>query len=161
METRFVQETGERVDRLLADLGGLADAAAVATAEELVRTLVGLYGAGLERVMEIVTEAGAAEALHRLTSDELVSGLLIVHDLHPLTTLERVRTALDGVGPQVTLLGVADGVLRIRLSGCHSSLAAVERAVASAAPEITAVEVERETALLQIGPRPRDGAVRR
>jgi Fe-S cluster biogenesis protein NfuA len=158
-----VQEAGDRVDRLLTELGGLADAAAVATAEELVRTLVGLYGAGLERVMEIVTETGAAEALHRLTRDDLVSGLLIVHDLHPLTTAERVQMAIDGVGPSVKgveLLGVTDGVVRLRLAGgCRSTRAAVtdaiERAVASAAPEVCAVEVERDEALLQIGPRPR------
>jgi Fe-S cluster biogenesis protein NfuA len=166
-ETFDVQAAGDRVDGLLADLGGLANAAAAAKAEELVRTLVGLYGAGLGRVMEIVTETDAAETLHRLTADDLVSGLLIVHDLHPLTTAERVQTALDGVGPQlgdgdVELLGIAEGVVRLRLTGtghgCSSSQVTdtIERALASAAPEISAVEVERETArpLLQIGPRP-------
>lgn len=164
-EAYDVQEAGDRIDRLLTDLGGLADAAAVATAEELVRTLVGLYGAGLERVLEIVTETGAAEALHRLTCDDLVAGLLIVHDLHPLTTAERVQLAIDGVRPPLTgveLLGVAEGVVRVRLAGgqgCRSTQAtitdAIERAVASAAPEVSGVEVEREKALLQIGPRPR------
>jgi Fe-S cluster biogenesis protein NfuA len=162
-EAYDVEAAGDRVDRLLTDLGGLADAAAVATAEELVRTLVGLYGAGLERVMEIVTETGAAEALHRLTADDLVSGLLIVHDLHPLTTVERVQMAIDGVHPPlegVELLGVVGGVVRVRLTGgngCRSSQItdAITRAVASAAPEVSGVEVEREKALLQIGPRPR------
>jgi Fe-S cluster biogenesis protein NfuA len=170
-EAYDVQAAGDRVNALLADLGRLADVAAVAKAEELVRTLVGLYGAGLDRVMEILTETGAAETLHRLTTDDLVSGLLIVHDLHPLTTAERVRTALDGVRPylgrkdgDVELLGIAEGVVRLRLTGtghgCSSSQATVtntiERAIASAAPEISAVEVERETTrpLLQIGPRP-------
>jgi len=157
-----VRAAGDRVDRLLTDLGGLAGAAAVATAEELVRTLVGLYGAGLERVMEIVTEADAAEALHRMTADDLVASLLIVHDLHPLTTAERVRWALDGVRPPlrgVELLGVTDGVVRVRLTGGHCCgsaqiTEAIERVVASAAPEVSGVEVARETALLQIGPRP-------
>jgi Fe-S cluster biogenesis protein NfuA len=164
-----VQAAGDRVDGLLAELGGLAGATAAATAEELVRTLVGLYGAGLERVMEIVTETGAAEALHRLTADDLVSGLLIVHDLHPLTTAERVQAALDGVGPQVRaangsveLLDVAGDVVRLRLTGagrgCSSArlTEAVESAVVTAAPEVAAVEIATETArpLLQIGPRP-------
>ncbi|MGH3381488.1 MAG: NifU family protein [Actinoallomurus sp.] len=162
-ETFDVQAAGDRVDALLADLGGLAGASA--TAEELVRTLVGLYGAGLERVMEIVTETGAAEALHRLTADDLVSGLLIVHDLHPLTTAERVQAALDGVGPQlkaknrgVELLDVAEDVVRLRLTGhgCSSAqvMDTVEGAIATAAPEISAVEVETARPLLQIGPRP-------
>jgi Fe-S cluster biogenesis protein NfuA len=166
-----VQAAGDRVDGLLADLGGLADATAVAKAEELVRTLVGLYGACLDRVMEIVTETGAAETLHRLTADDLVSGLLIVHDLHPLTTAERVQMALDGVRPPLRgaeLLGVTGDVVRLRLAGgqgCASSQAtitdAIERAIASAAPEISKVEVERETVrpLLQIGPRPQGPAL--
>ena len=49
--------------------------------------------------MEIVTEAEDAEALRRLAADELVSGLLVLHDLHPLSTAERVREALDRCGP--------------------------------------------------------------
>jgi hypothetical protein len=160
-ETFDVRTAGERVDRLLSDLGGLAGAAAAATAEELVRTLVGLYGAGLERVMEIVTETGAAEALHRLTADDLVSGLLIVHDLHPLTTAERVQAALDGVGHQhgaVELLGIADGVIRLRTAahGCSAAQVkdAIESAIATAAPEVSAVEFETARPLLRIGPRP-------
>jgi Fe-S cluster biogenesis protein NfuA len=157
-------EAGERVDALLAELG--RDAEVADRAEELVRTLVGLYGACLDRIMEIVTDAGAADTLYRLTQDDLVAGLLIVHDLHPLTTEDRVRTALDGVRPylgghDVELLGVADGVVRIRLAagGCGSAAVAeaVERAVTSAAPEVTAVEVERRATLLRIGPRPPDG----
>jgi Fe-S cluster biogenesis protein NfuA len=159
-----VSEAGERVDALLAELG--RDAEVADRAEELVRTLVGLYGACLDRIMEIVTDAGAADTLYRLTQDDLVAGLLIVHDLHPLTTEDRVRTALDGVRPylgghDVELLGVADGVVRIRLAagGCGSAAVAeaVEQAVTSAAPEVTAVEVERRATLLRIGPRPPDG----
>lgn len=156
---------GERVEALLA---GLADPEAAATAEELVVTLLGLYGAGLDRVMEIVTETESVEALHRLASDPLVSGLLVAHDLHPLTTAERVRTAIDGVGLQakagdVELLGItASGRVRLRLRGCPSSrravTSAIEAAIATAAPEITGVEVETAPAgpgpLLQIGPRP-------
>jgi Fe-S cluster biogenesis protein NfuA len=165
-EAYDVQAAGDRIDELLAELGDRSDAAVVATAEELVRTLVGLYGAGLERVMEIVTETDAAETLHRLTTDDLVSGLLITHDLHPLTTAERVQIALDGVRPSlkgVELLGVTGDVVRVRLTGgqgCRSTQAtvdaAIERAVASAAPEISKVEVERETVrpLLRIGRRP-------
>lgn len=172
-EAYDVQAAGDRVEALLTRLGDLADAAVVAAAEELVHTLVELYGAGLDRVMELVTETGSAETLHRLTTDDLVSGLLIVHDLHPLSTAERVRMALDGVRPYlglhdggVELLEVgSSGVVRLRLTGtcdgCPSSQAtitdAIERAIAAAAPETTGVEVETEKKpgpLLQIGARP-------
>jgi Fe-S cluster biogenesis protein NfuA len=172
-EAHDVRAAGDRVETLLTELGGLADARIVASAEELVRTLVELYGAGLDRVMEIVTETESAEALHRLTADDLVSGLLIVHDLHPLSTAERVRMALDGVRPYlglhdggVELLAVEpSGVVRLRLTGtcdgCPSSQVtitdAIERAIAAAAPETTGVEVateEKTSTLLQIGARP-------
>jgi Fe-S cluster biogenesis protein NfuA len=99
----------------------------------------------------------------------------IVHDLRPLTTDERVRMAVERVQLQVggdkglELLGVTDGVAHVRLTGgghgCPSTQAtitdAIERAVTLAAPEISAVEVEWETArpLLQIGPRPSDPAL--
>jgi Fe-S cluster biogenesis protein NfuA len=172
--THDVHAAGDRVEALLADLGRLADAATLAKADELVRTLVELYGAGLDRIMEIVTETAAAETLHRLIADDLVSGLLVAHDLHPLTTAERVRAALDGVGTYlgkhdsgVELLGITPGgVVRLRLRGtghgCRSSRStvtgAIERAIMAAAPEVSGVDVERPAVpLLQIGPRPGPG----
>ena len=64
--------------------------------------------------------------------DELVAHLLLLHGLHPVPVRERVRGALDEVRPYlvahgggVELLGVADGVVRLRLegacNGCPSS----------------------------------------
>src|SRR5688572_16324169 len=99
--THDVRATGDRVEALLADLGALSDAVTRAKAEDLVRALVELYGAGLERVAEIVTEAGAAEVLGRMVGDPLVSELLVLHDLHPLSTAERVRDALETVRPHL------------------------------------------------------------
>ncbi|MFC4586253.1 NifU family protein [Sphaerisporangium corydalis] len=168
-----IRAAGDRVETLIEELGALADPAARAKAEELVRGLVDLYGAGLERIMRIVVENEAGEVLRDLTGDEAVSGLLVLHDLHPLSTEERVSAALDGVRPflglhegGVELLGVHDGVVRLRLQGscdgCASSLATVtgsiERAVRQAAPEVTLVQVdgvaEASSPLLQIRTRP-------
>ncbi len=160
-----VAVSGERIERLL---GALVGPETRATAEELLREIVGLYGAGLERVMAIVTEAGAAGALRGLVEDPLVSGLLVLHDLHPLTTAERVRAALDGhpYGHGAELLSVEGGVVRLRLEGasggCPSSritvTESIERAIARVAPEVTRVEVESPVrdavTLLQIGRRP-------
>jgi Fe-S cluster biogenesis protein NfuA len=175
-----VQQAGERAETLIRELGELTDPVARGKAEELVRVLVELYGAGLERIVEIVTEAGAADVLRELTKDGLVAGLLVLHDLHPLSTQERVRAALDEVRPYlglhdggVELLGVdAAGLVRLRLEGtCHGCPSsritvtqAIERAIAEAAPEVCGVEVDglAEPALngsapgplLQIGRRP-------
>src|SRR5262249_2216899 len=171
-----VQQTGERVEALIAALSGSADPAAAGAAEELVGLLVGLYGDGLARIVAVLGEHGEAGAqlLDALTRDPLVASLLVLHDLHPLSTDERIQQALDEVRPYlgshaggVQYLGVTDGVARLRREGiCQGSPSsrvtarlAIETAVRDAAPEVTGVVVDamtepREPALLQIGPAP-------
>ena len=58
-------------------------------AMEAVQAVVAMYGAGLARIVDRV---GAPA----LIDDELVSHLLIVHDLHPVPVEERVRRVLTG-----------------------------------------------------------------
>ena len=129
-------------------------------AEELVRLVADLYGAGLERILTILHEAGRLDddMLAALAADDLVSSLLLVHDLHPYDVTTRVEQALDGVRPylgshggDVELLEVSDdGVVRLRLlgscDGCASSSVtlklAVEGAIEAAAPEVVSIEVE-------------------
>jgi Fe-S cluster biogenesis protein NfuA/nitrite reductase/ring-hydroxylating ferredoxin subunit len=177
-----VQQTGERVEALIAGLRASRDPAAAAAAEELTGLLVGLYGDGLSRIAAVLSGQGEAgqQIMTALTGDPLVASLLLLHDLHPLSLDERVQQALDQVRPYlgshaggVEYLGVVDGVARLRLEGschgCPSSTVtvqlAIEGAVLDAAPEVSAVIVEGMTeppapgpALLQIGPRPPDQA---
>ena len=157
---------GERIEQLVGALGA-AGPVARDRAEELVRVVVELYGAGLERLLEIVDDGGALteSTVDALANDDLVSGLLVVHGLHPYGVVERVQRALESVRPylgshggDVELLGVADGpegaVVRLRLlghcDGCAGSTAtlqsAVEGAIEAAAPEVVAVDVEAPTA---------------
>jgi Fe-S cluster biogenesis protein NfuA/nitrite reductase/ring-hydroxylating ferredoxin subunit len=175
-----VQQTGERIEELLARLGAAAGDDAGATAEELVRLLVGLYGDGLAHIVATLRRGGEAGAalLATLTEDPLVESLLLLHGLHPVSVDDRIQQALDQVRPYlgshaggVVYLGVSDdGVARLRLEGschgCPSSTVtvklAIEGAVKDAAPELTDVVVEgmtttREPTLLQIGPRPGAG----
>ncbi|WP_236792783.1 NifU family protein [Amycolatopsis sp. GM8] len=145
-----VQAAGERIERLLDELDGSP------VAEELVHALMELYGAGLARVLELADEPMVA----RLAKDELVRGLLILHDLHPQSTVERVTAALEEVRPylgshagDVEFIGIEDGLLHLRLTGscdgCPSSAVtaqqAIERTVRDAAPELTGIEVEGAT----------------
>ena len=150
---------GERIELLL-EASAAAGPVARERAEELVRLVVDLYGAGLERVMELAYEAGALtdELLEALAGDQLVSSLLLVHGLHPYGVEERVERALDDVRPylgshggDVRLLEVTgEGVVRLEMlgscDGCASSAVtlelAVEGAIRGAAPEIVAIEVE-------------------
>ena len=67
-------------------------AAGAGRAEELVRLVADLYGSGLERTLSILYELGRLddEALAALAADDLVSSLLLVHDLHPYDVATRV-----------------------------------------------------------------------
>jgi Fe-S cluster biogenesis protein NfuA/nitrite reductase/ring-hydroxylating ferredoxin subunit len=153
-----LRATGERIEALLeaASTGGRV---ARERAEELVRLVVDLYGAGLERLLEIVHERGhlTDDVLDGLAADDLVASLLLVHGLHPYSVGDRIERALAGVRPylgshggDVELLDVSDdGVVRLRMlgscDGCPSSSVtlklAVEGAIEAAAPEVTAIEV--------------------
>ncbi|MEV0105163.1 NifU family protein [Nocardia sp. NPDC050799] len=141
---------GDRIDTLL-EASSAGGTVARERAEELVREVAGLYGAGLARAVELL-DPGSVELLAR---DDLVASLLLVHGLHPHDVEARVRNALDSVRPylgshggDVTLVGIVDGVVRLELTGscrsCPSSSVtlelAVEDAVRTAAPEIEAVE---------------------
>jgi hypothetical protein len=141
------QAAGARIDSLIA---ASASAGPVARdrAEELVRLVADLYGAGLERLLDLLHEHGALtdEAMEAVAGDELVAGLLLVHGLHPYDVSTRIERALSG--QDVELLEVtADGVARLRMpAGCASSSAArrsaVEAAIEAVAPEVTAIEVD-------------------
>jgi Fe-S cluster biogenesis protein NfuA len=139
-------EVRERVARLEEELGRLEDPAAL----EAVGGLVELYGEALRRVGERIP-------LEQLVEDELLAHLLLVHDLHPVEVENRVRRGLDEVRPYlgshgggVELLGVEEGVARLRLegtcNGCPSSAVtlrnAIEEAVLRAAPELERIEAE-------------------
>jgi Fe-S cluster biogenesis protein NfuA/nitrite reductase/ring-hydroxylating ferredoxin subunit len=164
-----LRATGERIEALIeaASTGGRV---ARERAEELVRLVVDLYGAGLERLLEIVHESGRLddELLDRLAADDLVASLLAVHGLHPDDVGTRVARALDGVRPylgshggDVQLLDVTDdGLVRLRMlgscDGCPSSSVtltlAVETAIRDAAPEVIGIEVEEPAATPSVIP---------
>ena len=148
----------ERVEELLDEVETFpAPQREVAT--ELVQALLDMYGEGLSR---IVTRCEVP------VEDELVAHLLLLHGLHPVPVSERVSGALDEVRPYlmahgggVELLGVEEGVVRLRLegacNGCPSSAltlkSAVEEAIHKAAPDIERIEAEGATepsGLLQI-----------
>ena len=124
----------ERIESLLHAVEELSDPQAQARTREIVQTLLDLHGAALERMLTTIAESGEAgqKLIDAAASDDLVGSVLLLHGLHPLDLEARVRLALDGVRPQlrshggdVELLGVADGVVRLRIRGsdhgCHST----------------------------------------
>ena len=152
--TPDIQAVGEKVEALLAEFASTSDPATAGRAEELVGLLVEFYGAGLARIMELLDEQAATPLL----ADKVVAGLLVLHDLHPQSTEERVLAALERVRPylgshagDVEYLGLDDdGTVRLKLAGscdgCPSSALtvkmAIEKGIEDVAPEVTKVDVE-------------------
>jgi Fe-S cluster biogenesis protein NfuA/nitrite reductase/ring-hydroxylating ferredoxin subunit len=145
---------GDRIQTLL-EASSSGGAAARERAEQLVREVTDLYGAVLERIVDVALTADPGLA-DRFAADDLVASLLLVHGLHPYNVERRVSDALDSVRPylgshggDVSLLAVKDGVVRLQFQGscksCPSSSVtlelAVEDAVRAAAPEIESIEV--------------------
>lgn len=149
----------EQVQQLTAELERVEDPAARDCADRLASAIVQLYGEGLERIFAVLGEEGlsAAAARERLVQDGVVASLLLIHGLYPVPLQERVAAALDSVRPYleshgggIELLGIEEGVARLRLrgscDGCAASAAtleaAVERALQEAAPDLAGIDVE-------------------
>ncbi|WP_030204286.1 hypothetical protein [Streptomyces sp. NRRL S-87] len=163
------REAGRRVEEILDGLAGAGDRPALAAAEELVRVLMEFYGAGLARLVDGLDPA----RLPGLLDDELVGGLLALHDLHPEDVHTRIGRVLAAAPEPVELAGFdeTEGVLRLRQAaagggcGCGSAgtdtaRRTLEDAVATLVPEVVSVELEPAGStgprqpLLQIGTRP-------
>jgi len=163
------RSTGDRIDTLIA-ASASGGTVARERSEELVRLVTDFYGAGLERLLDLLHEQGRLdeEVLAALAADDLVSSVLLVHGLHPYSVETRIEQALESVRPylgshsgDVQLLGVSEeGVVGLRLlgscDGCPSSSAtlklAVQGAVEAAAPEISSIEVQTPAADRPSGP---------
>jgi Fe-S cluster biogenesis protein NfuA/nitrite reductase/ring-hydroxylating ferredoxin subunit len=124
-------------------------------AEELLGEMLDLHGEGLARIAAAL--AGTPGVWDALARDPVVAGMLLVHGLHPVPIEERVALALERVRPylashggDVELLGLDDGVARLRLqgscNGCAASAStlelAIERALEEEAPDLLGLEVE-------------------
>lgn len=153
----------ERVQRLTEG----ADEAA----QELVGAVMELYGESLERIVDVLLDAGEAGADIRakLLDDGVVASVLLIHDLYPVSLEDRVLEALESVRPYmeshgggVELLGIEDGVAKLRLQGscdgCPASAAtlelAIKEAIEEAAPDLDGLEVEGVVERAPRGPGP-------
>jgi len=145
---------GDRIEVLLEELRSSLDRRAWERVEEVVGLVTDLYGGGLERVLELVSDDQARGFL----ADDLLASLLLLHGLHPDDLNARVLAALDSVRPymeshggNVEVLGIDEdaGILHLRMlgscDGCQSSAVTLQHAVKSAleavAPEIVHIDV--------------------
>jgi Fe-S cluster biogenesis protein NfuA/nitrite reductase/ring-hydroxylating ferredoxin subunit len=159
LEDQQLQESVGRIESLLGEIESFEDPHARAKTAEMVQTLLQIYGEGLARIVDTAAQMDGG-FLDALAEDELVSPLLILHDLHPATVedrvlgaLEEVRPYLESHGGDVELVAVEGGVALMRMQGscegCPSSAMtlklAIEEAVLKAAPELEGVEAEGAT----------------
>ncbi len=156
MDDTETRERVARVETLLEELESVPDPVARERATEMAGALLDLYGEGLARIVDRLGESDA-KLPAQLAEDELISHLLLLHDLHPVDVetrvvgaLAEVRPYLESHGGDVELVGVEGAVVHLRLagscSGCPSSTMtlklAIEDAIHKAAPEVEAVEAE-------------------
>jgi Fe-S cluster biogenesis protein NfuA/nitrite reductase/ring-hydroxylating ferredoxin subunit len=151
-------ELVQRIQDLQERLDTTGDEATRQMADALVSAVVQMYGAGLERIVELLAGAGEAgrDMASSLSHDELVATLLLIHDLHPVPLEDRVQAALESVRPymeshggNVELLSLQDGVATIHLRGscsdCSASAVtlelAIKQALEEAAPDLEGLEV--------------------
>jgi Fe-S cluster biogenesis protein NfuA len=156
-----VPAMADRVEQLLGGFDAVqTPRRARERAEELVRTIVTLYGEGLERVLSIVhAESGEQSdaVFERLCEDKFVESLLCLHGLHPIALEDRIEAALQSVLPYIKshegnmqLSRIEGDVVYLRLEGtcdgCPASATtlklAVERAILERVPEIREVRAE-------------------
>jgi len=162
-----VKDRIHKIEGLIAQIRSAGDPSIRDTALELVQILLDFHAAGLDRMMEITSEAGDAgwDVIDRFGSDQVVANLLLLHGLHPLDLDTRVRDALDRVRPylhshggNVELIAITDGVVRLKLigscNGCPSSSVTLKTAIQSAiyesAPDIVSIECEGSSELVSI-----------
>jgi Fe-S cluster biogenesis protein NfuA len=158
----------ERVEKLAARLESAGDPEIRATALDLVQSVVELHGAALQRLVDslIRTPAGQ-QVLSEALENDLVSSMLLLHNLHPddletrvLRGIEKARPYLKSHGGDVELAAVRDGIVHLRLHGtcgsCPSSSVtlknAVEDALFEVAPDIIEIVSENAAATAQSGP---------
>lgn len=148
-----------RIEGLIARIELWPDASVRDEVRELVQALLDLHGTGLAHMIEAINAAGepGRAVLDTLARDDLVSSLLLLHGLHPVDLETRVMEALESVRPHlhshggdVELLGIVDGIVRLRTQGsCHGCPSSaltlrttIEDAVRASAPDVAAIEVE-------------------
>jgi hypothetical protein len=144
----------QAIEGLIERLEHATDPEGRGNAQQLVRAVLDLHGAGLTRMMDLARGAreGGAALVDAFGSDDLVGSLLVLHGLHPASLDARVQSALRRVAPTgwaLELLGDAGGVLQIgavrtgdprRVASADRVRALVEEAVDRAAPDAEGLE---------------------
>lgn len=146
----------QQIEALVHKVESLADREARQTALDLVQAVMDFHGAGLERMMELISETGETgeQLFETFAQDEKVQGVLLLYGLHPIDLETRVARAIESVritvlsrNASARLMSIDGGVVRVRVDGANpfngpELKAEIERAIYSAAPDANGVFIE-------------------
>lgn len=148
------------LEALIERLDQVEDPSARETARELVELILDLHGVALARLMSVVAGSDRSGALiSRLSEDDQVRPLLLLHGLHPETVETRVRRAAERLTPHLGVHGlrlevrqISDGKARLRVTSSEGATIKasvlwtlpmeIEGAIVEAAPDIEEVVIE-------------------
>ena len=154
------QEKMRQLGSLVGELDQVPGGGSKVAARELVQLLMEVHRTGLERMMELVfqagTEASGGAIIDRLGQDLIVRNLLLLYSLHPedletrvLRGLDVARARLRKLDGRVDLVSFHEGAVQLRLhTSGHSRgstikdlRAVVEGAIYDLAPDVTSLTI--------------------
>lgn len=149
------QSYTKKVDELVQRVTALPDSEARRAALELLQSIMDLHGAGLARMVEVLSDDAGRPSLAKLGEEPFICGLLVLYGVHPVTLEDRVKRALENIRPQLHKLGasvelavVGNGIVRLRVEGqvpgfsSEKLKTAVEQVILESSPEISEIVFE-------------------
>ncbi len=146
------KEPIERMEGMVRGVEALRDPEARAAAVGLAQAVLDFQAAVLARVVEIGSMD--PDLLAAMVTDDLVSGALALHGLHPddvgsrvRRTVDKLRYHFDSRGAGIELLSAGSDLVRLRFTGTRPGAGAaakqlIEDAIYQAAPEIAELVIE-------------------
>lgn len=156
-DLEMFQASLERLDSLIQKAHRMAAAEEASDLREVVQILLEVHGKGLGRIVaHIAASPAGPEIIAACQNDDVVSGLLLLHGLHPASLEDRARLAIDQLRPilhshagSLELEEIDRGVVRLRLTlldprrrtDLEPVKKAIDEALNSHIPDAAAVEI--------------------
>ena len=168
-----LNEQSRYIQQLIEEIEEWPDKGAQELMNECLQEVLKFYGLSIGGMMSIIGKSanGASTQVYNdLITDNVVSNLLLIHDLHPLDlktrlyqALEKVKPYMDSHGGSVEIVSLENNVAHLKLSGsckgCPSSSSTLElgirQAVEELCPDLVGLEVEGIVAPDQIKHQPK------
>jgi len=146
-------DTTSKIEELVQQVQAIADPGAREVSLELVKAVMSLHQAAIERMLKIVEEK-APGITGSIGADDLLSRVLVLHGLHPdgfetrlSRAIDRLQRHFDSRGAAIEVLEAGPDALRIRFTGKRSGAGAtarvtIENAIYEAVPEVGELIIE-------------------